>query len=382
MGMTIANRQSSIFNPFEFHVSRRARDLYHFDAALFSSDGRAVIADFAAARRFAQQISVVRGVPVPASDINAMGLIDEILHIVIRQYEMQNPGLMERALVQTEAQLGRAALKQAQLLFLEEFPPVAVYQGQLSAPGYLSATSNGRSHPQITLEEMLLLHITNLNPAIRPYQELFNDEPLKRAGSYENLVSGLSNFFDGEKTQGEARGGKHESLVDALRAPALASPYSLAGQLEFLLHRWGGMLGEDFLQRILRSIDFVKEQVMRNTGTGGFGGETPVLSFGGQPEYERFSIDKDWMPRLVLIAKNSYVWLDQLSKTHHREIHTLDQIPDEELDRLAQAGISGLWLIGLWERSTASRRMKQMMGNPDAVASAYSLMAYEIAISE
>src|SRR5689334_7744604 len=86
-----------VANPFEFHVSRRARDRYHFDAALFSSDGRVVLADFSAARRFAQQISVVRGAPVPASDINAMGLIDEIFHIVVRQYEMQNPGMMARA---------------------------------------------------------------------------------------------------------------------------------------------------------------------------------------------------------------------------------------------------------------------------------------------
>jgi len=67
---------------------------------------------------------------------------------------------------------------------------------------------------------------------------------------------------------------------------------------------------------------------------------------------------------MVLIAKNSYVWLDQLSKAYQRDIRTLDQIPDEELDRLAGSGISGLWLIGLWERSTASRQMKQMMGNP------------------
>src|SRR4051812_36173764 len=62
---------------YEFHVSRRARDIYRFDAALFSSDGRVILADFAAARRFAAQISAVRGVPVPASDINALGLIDE-----------------------------------------------------------------------------------------------------------------------------------------------------------------------------------------------------------------------------------------------------------------------------------------------------------------
>ena len=60
------------------------------------------------------------------------------------------------------------------------------------------------------------------------------------------------------------------------------------------------------------------------------------------------------MPNLVLIAKNSYVWLDQLSKKYQSNIQHLDQIPDEELDFLATSGFSGLWLIGLWERSRAS----------------------------
>src|SRR5258707_3237185 len=85
------------------------------------------------------------------------------------------------------------------------------------------------------------------------------------------------------------------------------------------------------------------------------------------------------MPQLVLIAKNSYVWLDQLSKKYQREIHTLDQIPNEELDLLASYGFTGLWLIGLWERSRASKRVKQRMGQEDAVASAYSLLSYAIA---
>lgn len=364
--------------PFEFHVSRRARDLYQFDAALFSSDGRVILADFAAARRFAEQISTVRGTPVPASDINAMGLIDEILHILLRQYELQNPGVMGRAVARSEARLGQPAFEESQLLFLEEFPPVAVYQKKISAADYLSGQTGQRPHRETTLEEMLLLHITNLNPAVLPYREFFDDSRL-RLGEYEALVGGLTDFFNGEKGFGEPRNGKIETLIDALRAPALASPYSLTGQLEFLVERWGPLLGEAILQRILRAIDFLKEEAMRNTGPGGFGGQAPVLTFSGPPEYERFSPDKEWMPRLVLIAKNSYVWLDQLSKTYRREITTLDQIPDEELEKLALAGISGLWLIGLWERSLASRRMKQMMGNPDAVASAYSLRDYEIA---
>ncbi len=59
--------------------------------------------------------------------------------------------------------------------------------------------------------------------------------------------------------------------------------------------------------------------------------------------------------------------------------HDSDQIPDGELDRSRRMGITGLWLIGLWERSTASERIKQLCGNPDALASAYSLYSYEIA---
>ncbi|MFN8404115.1 MAG: hypothetical protein U0V48_11250 [Anaerolineales bacterium] len=85
------------------------------------------------------------------------------------------------------------------------------------------------------------------------------------------------------------------------------------------------------------------------------------------------------MPRLILIAKNSYVWLEQLSRKYGRWIKTLDQIPDEELDILRDRGFTGLWLIGLWERSRASQRIKQRMGDADAVASAYSLFSYDIA---
>jgi len=99
----------------------------------------------------------------------------------------------------------------------------------------------------------------------------------------------------------------------------------------------------------------------------------------GTEEYERFSADSSWMPRVVLLAKSTYVWLDQLARTHGREVNHLDQVPDEELDRIAAAGFTGLWLIGVWERSEASRRIKQMRGDHEAVASAYALHDYVIA---
>jgi len=48
-------------------------------------------------------------------------------------------------------------------------------------------------------------------------------------------------------------------------------------------------------------------------------------------------------------SPNTYVWLDQLSRQYGGPITRLDEIPDEELARLARWGITGLWLIGVWE---------------------------------
>jgi hypothetical protein len=231
----------------------------------------------------------------------------------------------------------------------------------------------------VTLEDLLLLSILHQNPAIQPYYDLSDDAPLHEDDAYDPMLHSLSDFLDSQPAFGSA-GSRGETLIQVLRAPALASPYSLAGQLEFLLTRWGSLLGDALIARLLRGMDFVNEEAIRGDWAGGFGGDAPVLTFGGAyAEYERFSPDKDWMPRLVLMAKNSYVWLDQLSRKYQRAIARLDEIPDEELDILAVRGFSGLWLIGLWERSKASQRIKQMMGDADAVASAYSLHSYDIA---
>jgi hypothetical protein len=136
---------------------------------------------------------------------------------------------------------------------------------------------------------------------------------------------------------------------------------------------------------LLSSLDLIKEE-----NKLGFMGPGPVpipvysrselLKISGKDaEIEAFSQDRDWMPRLVLIAKNTYVWLDQLSKEYKQEIHRLDQIPDAEIQTLARRGITGLWLIGLWERSSASAKIKQLCGNPEAISSAYSLHSYDVA---
>ena len=115
-----------------------------------------------------------------------------------------------------------------------------------------------------------------------------------------------------------------------------------------------------------------EEEMHRGFG----GGPPPVPSFTAfdEQEPEAFSADTDWMPRVVLIAKTIYVWLDQLSKRYGRSIHRLDEIPDEELDRLARWGFNALWLIGLWQRSPASQKIKRICGNPEAEASSYNFV--------
>src|SRR6202021_831160 len=106
--------------------------------------------------------------------------------------------------------------------------------------------------------------------------------------------------------------------------------------------------------------------------------DVPVF---GDPahEYERFSADTAWRRSPVLIAKSPYGGLAQLSKQYGRHIGRLDEIPNEELATLAHRGLNSLWLIGVWERSRASKTIKQLCGNPDAIASAYSLFDYRIA---
>ncbi|MBL7202164.1 MAG: alpha-amylase [Anaerolineae bacterium] len=363
----------------EFHISRQARDLYRFDASLFSLSGSVLFADFHAVRVFAQEMNERRDLisfpeqSVKAGQINAMGLIDEVLHYVIGLYRQQrNPSVWGEALGWLYERLGRQPVDETLRRFADEFPPVAVYRREVALEAYLEGSTEGVPHRQLVLEEMMLLWLANANPATAPFQELFDDAVLERETAYRSLVAHLQAFFHAQPSFGP----EGQDLVGMLHSPAVAVPHSLSGQLEYIRERWGYLIGS-YLYRLLSSLDLIKEEEKLVFGGPG---RALVYDFRGlEAEYERFSSDSDWMPRAVLLAKNSYVWLDQLSKEYGRSITRLDQIPDQELDKLARWGFTGLWLIGLWERSRASRTIKQMCGNPEAVASAYSLFDYRIA---
>ena len=364
----------------EFHISRKARKRYQFEDSLFSFNGNVIFANFHAARVFSQRMNEVRNVvanpqlAVRSGQINALGLIDEIFHHIFALYRTRmNPALYDDMLAWLEKDVGRRKLSTAVRAFLRDFPPMPVYQGKLELNDYLAGETDDILNSSAAIEELLMLWLSNQNPAFLPYQELFDDSDLIEKTAYFEIADSLHEFFETQPRFGP----DGQNLMDMMRSPAIAVPDSLNGQLDYIRSRWSELLGH-YLLKLLGSLNLISEEErLRGLGPGPV--RIPTYAERLEGEEERFSRDADWMPHLVLLAKNAYVWLDQLSRQYNRSITHLDQIPDEELDKLASWGVTGLWLIGLWERSTASARIKQLCGNPEAIASAYSLKDYRIA---
>jgi glycosidase len=309
---------------------------------------------------------------IRAGQLYAMGLIDEIMHYVVALYRQQvAPKAFDDCLVRLDKKLGENKTESLLDTFSQEFPPRAVYTGEKSVAEYLDGTDGNENCSALSLEETMLLFMANQNPAFSPFRFLFDDKNLATQTVYPAAIEEIKTHLMNLPVFGP----DGQNLWDLLRAPVLASPNSLLGQLEYMRKNWG-LLITKYMSRLLTSLDVIKEEEKPV-----FGGPGPsqVLSYAGLDEYERFSPDQDWMPQTVLMAKSTLVWLSQLSKKYNRDITRLDHIPDEELNELARRGFTGLWLIGLWERSAASRTVKQWTGNPEAAASAYSLYDYDIA---
>ncbi len=398
----------------EFHISRVFREKLALDDLLFEFDGNVIFGNVAASRKLAAQWNELRGATeqgaeiVNAGALFAMGLIDELSHAIVARYrEETDPAVMTEALRWLSQQLPAAQVADLLQKFSEDFPTVAVFRGDLTAEEWLQGTTESASHREAALEEMLLLWLANTNPAFAPFRELFDDRPLSHDTAYSEVIADLPKYFATRPEWSPEAG----TLLDVLRAPMLASPDSLTGQLDFIREQWSPYLGED-LRRTLLAIDVLREEDIaiwmrfhppaagrsherggQDFAAAGFVGDEFIGFAEAEArrrryatdhqaplnEYEAFSEDQAWMPTVVLMAKSTYVWLEQLSKKYGRHIHRLDQIPDEELRLLAKRGMTGLWLIGLWERSVASRTIKRLRGQEDSVASAYSLKDYQIA---
>jgi glycosidase len=367
------------------HVALEARRRYRLAGDLFGLRGRMMFGDLATAYRLAVQMNEIREagrfpeLALGGSELYGAALLHELMHALMASAsERAGSSVVGRATAGIRDALGVEALDATLLAFVERFPVPTVADGHQEAASYLRDVTEGEPNADVALEEALLLWLANANPALERLHELFDDGPLRRSSAYERALPLLE---AGLRDQGPVEAGGR-SLIDLLWAPQRRSPTSLEGQLRAAEELWGPILGERYaglLARLLRSIDALHEERTRGPGGPGPSLVLDADALGRFSEIEAFSADSEWMPRVVLVAKSTYVWLAQLERRFGREVRRLDQIPDEALDELAGYGFNGLWLIGIWERSQASRSIKQRRGQPHALASAYALYDYVVA---
>ncbi len=260
--------------------------------------------------------------------------------------------------------------------YMQQFPAVPVELHELDIKSLLSQVNSAQQNHELLIE-LLLLYVQSRNPALEPVRALFaaEEEHLQQETDYRGqllqLDTDIPALNDGFRD-------RPPTLLARLLEP-LRKGGSLRQQLEILRELWADILPEELLSRISSAF----EQYEREGWRPDFPGEPELEPFSAMDfsdtEYANFTVDTDWMPRTVLMAKSTYVWLAQLSQKYSRDIRTLDQIPDEEINELASQGFSSLWLIGLWKRSKASLKIKQLYGQVQVAASAYAIDEYVVA---
>ncbi|MDD2365596.1 MAG: alpha-amylase family glycosyl hydrolase [Desulfuromonadaceae bacterium] len=331
---------------------------------------------------------------VHAAELNLFASLQKTLrYLIIQVAEGGDRSLLINALESGGYDLQGENFKKTAQRFVELFPPKEVLLENVESNSWFAESLNNTYRVNQILCEILLLRLASLNPAIESFRELLDDSALALSSDYSEILDVMDESLKKEPVIAQ----KGVTLFEALISVIKASPDSLSGQIKYLRSVWHDVLPVELLLDVEMSLDILSEEQYER---GGEPGPAPVLEFGfaedqlpgnsssagnpvfqgfDYPAYEAFSSDADWMSNVVLMAKMVYVWLDQLTRSHGYEIARLDQVPDSELDKLALRGFTGLWLIGLWERSPASQHIKQICGNPEAIASAYSLYDYEVA---
>lgn len=241
--------------------------------------------------------------------------------------------------------------------------------------GPMDEAAMGPMLPDEILDLLVFLYWAQKNPALDPLRSLFEEG--EQLPVCPEVFPILEKFLSSSRSNEPEIKTSEPDLLSLLLGPIRHAPTSLEAQLRFVMDNWSPWISE-LEGEILAALDFLREETRPRFPPGPGPVEIPNYAQTEADAPEAFSEDVDWMPRVVLLAKNAYVWMAQLSTEYGRVIQRLDEIPEETLDRLASRGFTALWLIGVWERSRASEKIKRWMGDTDAVASAYSLDDYRI----
>ena len=188
--------------------------------------------------------------------------------------------------------------------------------------------------------------------------------------TYRAFVGETQRFFKDEAPFGP----KGESLLDLLLAPSRAAPGSILDQLKYIEDELGprrsastsSRSGDACCGRRTSSTRRASTSIMavpvraRRSSTR-CASSVRTTGRGAEALQRRPRLDA---ARRASSRRRSSSGSISSRRSTARRIERLDQIPDEELDLLASRGFTGLWLIGLFERSTASKHIKQHARRP------------------
>src|SRR6185295_4336973 len=311
-------------------------------------------ADAAAARRIAARMTAARDAagepPVSAGEVAALAAMDAVLHRLIDHERESGRADLGATVTAVGSSLGADALDEVDKAWRGQFRD----DGRRAANGVAAGTPP--SGPDL-LAEVLVLAALNEDPAATVVRELVDDRPLRDRTQYEAVLDATERELGGRAIAGDGRAkrgaagtssrprsraataieGEDLPLPALLREPMLHAPGSLAAQLRWVRRHWRGLIKGDaaLARRIDLALDVLAEEArameLRAAGAH-FGGPVQVET----PDYRgldadtvAFSADTDWMPSVVLMAKSTYVWLEQVAAQHERPIATLADVPDE-----------------------------------------------------
>jgi hypothetical protein len=322
-------------------VTRRVRRQLGLDARRFGASGRVSLASFASAYALADALREGHAAfgegtrPVTGEELAALDLLEDLAREALEELIAElDPGFPDRCLRSFEDRLGRAGAAARWRRLADE----------------LQIDPRDEPGEDACLRALLGATLVRKHPlADRILGELGLDEEAD-----PELQETLEQI---DELLGEERSKLGEALKLPIETLADVDPTSFDEVLA-TLSRWPGLWDDDERQRIDAVLGLLAEARAPRLPPG----DAPMAGIGLDDGPAAYSEDAPWMPSLVLVAKNALVWLDQLSRRHGRSISHLDEIPDVELERLAARGMTGLWLIGVWERSPASAELKRSQG--------------------
>ncbi len=352
----------------DFRISSRTRTRINVNNAVFSTNND-LNSFYPQAQDVAFKYNKLNDEDVPylsAANLNASAILHYLYQDIISKYLKGNKKDFFSNIA-TAIQKNNNA-ESTFTFYSKEFPSPMLSQMEPDIEMFIEETSRG----------YYIHKVMSFNPAMT---KAIKPLLAPKGVVFPKTEQALMDILGGLKNKGASHADIDDDLFTFLITPALLKPDSLFDQIEYILVEWQDYLSDEIKKNLLNALDYHTEET-KPAYYGGGRPETYVPQYDcDTTEIEAFTEDRNWMPNVIMIAKSTLVWLDQLSKYYKRPITKLDQIPNAELDNLRDRGFTSLWLIGLWERSDASKKIKNLCGNPDAEASAYSLKNDQIAPS-